>query len=372
MGCYKKGDRWYIDYYVNGKRKREVVTIESRDPSTITLREAEKALSIRKAEIAQGKFEIAKTEKPVKLEKLVEAYLGWADENLRAPIAARTACKNLLAYFKGKNIYGLSLWEIEKYKSERKKQGRKPETINKELGALRRMFNLAIEGALKVKVGKNPVRGLKLMRVPKLKPRVLKSWEFQKLYEAASSNFKPILLCAYMTGMRRSEIAKLKWKDVDLEDGYIHVVETKNGESRTIPFGGVLHKTFLDMKKHSLGEYVFTSPDGKPYTSPSSWKRTWGTALRNSGIEKCRFHDLRHTFVSNLIVGEKEDFATVMSLSGHKDISMLKRYSHTQEQAKKAAIQKLGKHIGKTNLVSETDQNGNNDQSNFAITLISN
>jgi len=61
--------------------------------------------------------------------------------------------------------------------------------------------------------------------------------------------------------------------------------------------------------------------------------------MKKSGIEKCRFHDLRHTFVSNLIVGEKEDFATVMALSGHKDISMLKRYSHTQEQAKRAAIQ---------------------------------
>jgi len=73
----------------------------------------------------------------------------------------------------------------------------------------------------------------------------------------------------------------------------------------------------------------------------TSWKRTWSTALKNPGIDKCRFHDLRHTFVSNLIVNEKEDFATVMALSGHKDISMLKRYSHTQEEAKKEAIKKL-------------------------------
>ena len=68
-------------------------------------------------------------------------------------------------------------------------------------------------------------------------------------------------------------------------------------------------------------------------------------AIKKSGIEKGRFHDFRHTFVSSLIVNEKEDFATVMALSGHKDISMLKRYSHTQEEAKKAAIRKLGKHV---------------------------
>ncbi len=341
MGVYKKKNRWYIDYYHNGKRKREVVTIPEKDPNTITLRDAEDALAIRKAEIAQGKFDINRTEKPIKFEKLVEAYLEWVNENLRAPIAAQSACKNLLNYFKGNNVYSLSLWEIEKYKSERKKLGRKPETINKELGAMRRMFNLSLQGALKVKVGKNPVQGLKLLKAPNLKPRVLKDWEFQKLYEAASNHFKPILLCAYMTGMRRSEIARLKWKDVDLEDGYLHVIETKNGESRTIPFGGALLDTLSSMKKDIKREFVFTGPTGNPYTSSSSWKKTWSTTLKLAGIEKCRFHDFRHTFVSNLIVREKEDFATVMALSGHKDISMLKRYSHTQEEAKRAAIRKL-------------------------------
>ncbi len=264
MGCFKKDNRWYIDYYIHGKRKREVVTIPEVDPATITIRDAEKALAIRKAEIAQGKFDISKTEKPVKIELLIEAYLEWAYENLKAPIAARTACKNLLSYFGGKNIYSLSLWEIEKYKSERKKQGRKPETINKELGALRRMFNLSLQGVLRVKVGKNPVQGLKLLKVAKLKPRVLKDWEFLRLYEASSSHFKPILLCAYMTGMRRSEIAKLKWKDVDIEDGYIDVAETKNGESRTIPIAEALIHKLSDMKKDTRSEFVFNSPDGTP------------------------------------------------------------------------------------------------------------
>ncbi len=54
---------------------------------------------------------------------------------------------------------------------------------------------------------------------------------------------------------------------------------------------------------------------------------------------------LRHTFISNLIVGEKEDFATVMSLSGHKDIRMLMHYSHTHEKEKKAAVDKLAERI---------------------------
>jgi integrase len=125
--------------------------------------------------------------------------------------------------------------------------------------------------------------------------------------------------------MRRGEIARLKWKNVDLEDGFIHVIETKNNESRSIPIARLLLDTLRELKSKAKTEFVFTTHEGNPYTHHSLWKRAWGTALRRSGIGNVRFHDLRHTFVSNLIVREKEDFRTVMELSGHKDTSMLKR-----------------------------------------------
>jgi integrase len=99
------------------------------------------------------------------------------------------------------------------------------------------------------------------------------------------------------------------------------------------------------MQKEQASEFVFTSQDKKPYTSNTMWKRAWVTTLKRADSEYCRFHDLRHTFVSKLIVNEKEDFATVMALSGHKRMSMLKRYSHTQETAKRAAFRKLEKYV---------------------------
>lgn len=346
MGVFKKNNRWYIDYYLpNGKRKREVVTIEGVDPSKLNREDAKKALSIRKAELAQGKFDVVRTQKPLKFEKLVSAYLQWADDNHKAPGRDHTACKNLLDYFKGRNIYSLSLWQVEKYKSERKKQGRKPETINKELAAIRRMFNLALQGALEIKIGKNPVEGIKLLKVLKNKPRTYKPWELQKLYEAAPNHFKPILVCAYMTGMRRSEMARLKWSNIDFHDRTIYIAETKNDEPRTIPISEALFNILQELKINSESAFVFTTHEGKPYTSRSSWKSTWTTTIKKSGVEKGRFHDFRHTFISNLIVNEKEDFATVMALSGHKDISMLKRYSHTQDEAKRNAIKKLNSKV---------------------------
>lgn len=248
----------------------------------------------------------------------------------------------------------INLWLVEKYKTERKSLGRKPETINKELGVLRRMFNLAMEWK---RIRSNPIEGIKLMKVTQTIYRTLKDSEVMKLCKSASPHFKPIILFAFFTGMRRGEIANLKWENLDLDHRYIHVKETKNDEERHIPVCDPLYDILIELKDQATSEYVFTTQKGEPYKSPSAWKRAWATALRKSGIPHCRFHDLRHTFTSNLIVDEKEDFATVMALTGHKDISMLKRYSHTKEEAKKMAINKLGNRLKEDTLDTYMDTN---------------
>src|SRR3989304_5542927 len=123
MGVYKKNNRWFIDYYLpNNKRKREVVSIRGVDPSHINRQDALKALSIRKAQIAEGKFDIVQTDKPVSFEELIDKYLKWAKDNHKAPDKDISASKPLLSYFKGKNINNINLWHVEKYKSERKAQ----------------------------------------------------------------------------------------------------------------------------------------------------------------------------------------------------------------------------------------------------------
>lgn len=138
---------------------------------------------------------------------------------------------------------------------------------------------------------------MKLLKAPKYLPRVLKGEEFEKLYNAASSHFKPILLCTYLMGMRKGEIVKLKWEDLDLKDSYIYLRETKNNESRAIPIDDQLMDTLLRLQKNSKSQYVFTTHEGEQYTSNTAWKRAWSTALKKSGIGKCRFHDLRHTLL---------------------------------------------------------------------------
>jgi hypothetical protein len=76
MAVYKKNNRWFIDYYLpDGKRKRETVTIDGVDPQHINRQDALKALSIRKGQLAEGKFDKADTKKPVPFERFVALYL---------------------------------------------------------------------------------------------------------------------------------------------------------------------------------------------------------------------------------------------------------------------------------------------------------
>ena len=333
MGVYKKNNRWYIDYYLpNGKRKREAVSIEGVDPFMINREDAKKALSIRRAEIAQGKFDIAQTKKPLSFKKLAERYLEYSKTNKKAWQRDEQTLKHLAYFFKGKTLQQITSWQIEKYKSERRKIV-KPSTVNRELDTLRHMLNKAVTWNI---LDQSPYKGIKHFRVNNANLRILSGSEFSHLYEAASIQLKPILLTAYTTGMRLGEILNLKWDDVNFKDEYILVRDSKNYESRIIAIHPTLAETLDKLRSQSESDYVF---EGR-----KTVKRAWQKALRLSGIPRCRFHDLRHTFASNLAMNGV-DLVTIAELMGHKDLSMTKRYSHPSPPHKKRAIHKLNFHL---------------------------
>ncbi|MFI5323763.1 MAG: tyrosine-type recombinase/integrase [Thermodesulfobacteriota bacterium] len=341
MGIYKKENRWYIDYYLpNGKRKREAVTIKGMDPSKITREDAKKALSIRKAEIAQGKFDIVQTIKPVLFEKLVNAFIrDYSKVNKKSWSRDVTSSRALLSFFGGKRLSQITKWQAEKYKSKRlndiSRLGRtvSQATVNRELACLKTMFNFAVgEGWL----SSNPLSGFKLFKERPNKVRVVTAEEFQKVYDSASEFIRPILVMAINTGMRRSEILNLKWESVNLKEGHIRVEESKNGESRYIPLSKQLNEALKSVKYKTSGEFVFNR-EGERIRA---FKTAFTAAVRRSGIERFTFHDLRHTFASVLVMNGV-DLATVQELLGHKSINMTKRYSHPTPEHKRRAIEKL-------------------------------
>ena len=324
MGAYQKGKRWYIDYYLpDGKRKREVVTVPGVEPESLTRNDAYNALYVRKAQLAEGKFDIIKTKKQVTFDKLSEDFIEhYSKVSKKSWKRDVTSTRSLLKYFGGKTLASITSWQCEKYKSERtkdiSKRGTKvsESTVNRELACLKTMLNFAVDQGL---IGTNPMRKVKLFKENPKNFRTVSKEEFEDVYNNASESLKPILVTAFNTGMRRGEILSIKWDNIKLDKGYILVDETKNNEQRYIPINKVLKKLLKSVKMNACCEYVFTY-SGKPI---KSIRTSFTTALIKSGVEKFRFHDLRHTFASRLVMNGV-DLVTVQELMGHKSLSMTK------------------------------------------------
>lgn len=83
----------------------------------------------------------------------------------------------------------------------------------------------------------------------------------QKLF-SGSDHLRPIVKVALNTGMRKSEILGLKWRDVDIEHKTIHLLDTKNSEKRDVPVNVVVVKTIISVFKHKDSAYIFCNQEG--------------------------------------------------------------------------------------------------------------
>ena len=216
----------------------------------------------------------------------------------------------------------------------KQRQSVKPAMVNRELALLKHMCTKAVEwGYLKA----NPLKSVKFLKEPPGRLRYLTREEMDALITACSSHLRSIVVVALHTGMRKGEILGLTWQDIDFGAGTITVHHTKNNEPKVIPMNRTLYEELQRLPRHLHSDYVFCNPQGQPYDEV---KRSFKTACRKAGIKDFRFHDLRHTFASYLVM-HNVNLKTVQHLLGHKDIRMTLRYSHLSREHLQAAVGSL-------------------------------
>jgi integrase len=139
--------------------------------------------------------------------------------------------------------------------------------------------------------------------------------------------------------MRRGEILNLAWDRVDLKEGFIHLQpeDTKTSEGRDIPLFPELMEMFKGMPRGLPGVPVFTR-NGKPI---KDFRYGFEAACKRAGIEDFTFHDLRHTFVTNMRRLGVHDLV-IMAITGHKTLAMFKRYNTVSKEDLRAAVQGSG------------------------------
>ena len=159
--------------------------------------------------------------------------------------------------------------------------------------------------------------------------------------------------------MRDAEIRNLTWAQIDLGKRFLVVGRSKSdaGEGRTIPLNSTLFRALVDHSRWYTGRFgsiepewhVFPGRVGRPEkgkerpldpTKPvSSLKTAWANVRRRAGVQG-RFHDTRHTLVTELAESGAGD-QTIMDIAGHVSRQMLARYSHIRMEAKRRALESL-------------------------------
>jgi integrase len=135
--------------------------------------------------------------------------------------------------------------------------------------------------------------------------------------------------------MRQGEILGLTWGQVDLKEGFIRLrpEDTKTNEARLVPLTRELAEMFKDMPRGLPGVKVFTYAT----RSIGSIKKGFVTACQNAGIENFTFHDLRHTAINNWRL-QGNDYFRIMAATGHKTMTVFKRYNTVSKEELKALV----------------------------------
>ncbi len=216
------------------------------------------------------------------------------------------------------------------------------------LTLLRAASNRAIADEL---LERNPAALVRKLSENNVRDRVLDQDEYERLLGVIKSDYlKLIVKVAYETGMRRGEIEGLRWERIDLDAGFINLLpeDTKTNDGRRIPLPDHLLEELRALRAIQGSQttdieampFVFRRYIKKQgiYRRAGSTKKSFYTAMREAKVEGFHFHDLRHTFVTNMRDKGVDD-RTIMSITGHKTMAVFMRYDSGPGDAQlKAAV----------------------------------
>lgn len=338
MGVFKRknkdgteGETWYVDYYdPTGKR-----VIKAVGP---VKKEAVDYLGKIRASIREGRLFDVKKETRITFDEFLDDYIEKIREQKSFQKSNKYFISILREKFGKKLLSEIDYKMLEDFRDERKKGTtqygtlRAERTVDIEMGIIRRILRKAVRWQ---KLEKNPFDYGEDLFFNKTNKREghLKEVEVQRLIDACPRYLKPLVIAAIYTGLRKGDLLNLKWNNVDLEEGAIHLTEAKTGKARDIFLNSDMRTLLQDLPVRS--EYVFVGRSGKPIRDI---KRAFETAIKRAGIKqdtdrrrKIVFHSLRHSCVS-LLTERGANTTMVKNFIGHSSEKMTSGYTHLSDE----------------------------------------
>lgn len=246
---------------------------------------------------------------------------------------------HLIGFLGKYSLAALSSELVASYRDHRIAAGKSNNTVRIELAMLSNLFTIAIQ-EWGLGLVHNPVTAIRKPSPGKARDRRLDANEEKLLLQAVDRYSNPMLgwivRLAIETGMRQSEILNLRKSQVDLTLRIVRLTDTKNNTSRTVPLTGAATLALKSAVENPLrpqdSDLIFFGEPGKDgQRRPYQFAKIWAGIKETLGFDDLHFHDLRHEAVSRLVEGGLSD-QEVASISGHKSMQMLRRYTHLRAE----------------------------------------
>ncbi len=356
----KRRGKYVLDFY-DQCGKRRWITL----PDGTTKKEAKEALSEIEKQVKHGTY-MPVREVPTFLE-VAEAWLLSKESSLRDSTLEqyRGHVKNHLNPFMGAlKITQVTFDILEKFKTHALEMGVTPETLRKVFVTLNSILEHGVKGRY---ISHNPAIYVQRPKGNDLSDEgeedgngvmnILQPNGIRGLLDASSTGKDRVLfMTAVLTGMRQGELLGLKWDDIDWDNCQIRVKRTYN-HGKFYPPKTKASKRKIDLapelvhelKKWKLacpkGELtlVFPTSIGTPESGDNIRNRRFFPALERAGLDRIRFHDLRHTYAS-LLIDQGENCKYVQVQMGHSSIKItMDTYGHLMSDVNQEAASKLGR-----------------------------
>ncbi|HAB7479994.1 TPA_asm: tyrosine-type recombinase/integrase [Listeria monocytogenes] len=380
------------------KKNRLVGTIEKRSPSSWRLRVTvdydEAGNPIRKQRTTRTKRAEGREKelmafinelesgdyldiKSVLFQDFVKEYMiNHVEKNLQ--ITSQELYTNIinvhiLPSFARKKLGDISTMQVLRFFDDMEKTGKSVYVRRNTLSTLRSIFTQAVKWKV---IKHNPCDGVSPPRRPKKIQKVYNEADVSKLFKKLKTeriDWQVLVSIAVMTGAREGEIAGLEWKHIDLNKQTILFEQTiveekgvgvtvrsglKGGKDKLVSIPDSLaallaeYKEVRENEKSAAQEewtwsehfFLFTNVNGKPIRTDSIYQR-WIKFLEKNGLERIRFHDIRHTSAS-LLIAKGVHAKVIQERLGHADIgTTMNTYSHVFREADQSAADHFNKLI---------------------------
>lgn len=346
MSVFQRNGHWHLSVTVNGKVIRKAIK-EAR-----TRRQAEKAERILRDEIYENRFGDGGQRNFADF--VEKSYKPYAKEHKRGYNVELSILNVLIGEFGKLRLNEITPEAVEKFKrkraSEKTNRGevRAKSTVNRDVAVLAAVFNLAKDFG---EVKNNPVGSVKYYTNLNSRERVLSDDEEILLFETVKADVKlsrQIEILLY-TGMRRGELFKIEWRDVDLDEGYINIRReiTKTGKARIVPMLSNVREIFGELHDEAgevrHGENIFSGTRGELAKLTTTFRKV----CDGLGFNDLTVHSLRHTYATRADECKVGAFAQ-KALLGHSKLQMTDKYTHISKETLKASLDGMEQRLFRT------------------------